>query len=100
MVASCRMDHEGAFSGEVGRAVGSVEDHYEGLLARHFTWMRGDFGARAGEYRRFFARIGVSPRPDGKALDLGTGSGFQSVALADLGFEVLAVDTSETLLGG
>lgn len=78
--------------------MGSVEEHYEGLLARHYTWMRGNFGSRTREYRGFFERAGISPRLGGKALDLGAGSGFQSTALADLGFEVLAVDSSEVLL--
>ena len=76
----------------------SVEEHYERLLARRYTWMRGDFGSRVREYRTFLQRAGVAPRFGGKALDLGTGSGLQSSALAELGFEVLAVDTSEVLL--
>src|SRR3712207_2718388 len=60
--------------------------------------MRGDFGPRMREYRGFFERAGISPRHGGRALDLGAGSGFQSLALAELGFEVLAVDSSEVLL--
>ena len=76
----------------------SVEDHYENLLAKHYTWMHGDYDSKVREYRFFFERAGTFPRSGGKALDLGSGSGFQSLALADLGFEVLAVDTSETLL--
>jgi SAM-dependent methyltransferase len=76
----------------------SVEDHYENLLARHYTWMHGDYDSKVRKYRFFFERAGISPRLGGKALDLGSGSGFQSLALAGLGFEVLAVDTSETLL--
>ncbi len=83
---------------EIGGALGSVEEHYENLLAPRYTWMRGDFGQRVREYLSFFERAGVSPRSSGKALDLGAGSGFQSLALAELGFEVLAVDTSEALL--
>jgi SAM-dependent methyltransferase len=76
----------------------SVEDHYENLLARHYTWMHGDYDSKVREYRLLFKRAGILPRSGGRALDLGSGSGFQSVALADLGFEVLAVDTSVTLL--
>ncbi len=76
----------------------SVEDHYENLLARHYTWMHGDYDSKVREYRLLFEQAGILPRSGGKALDLGSGSGFQSVALADLGFEVLAVDTSVTLL--
>ena len=76
----------------------SVEEHYENLLARHYTWMHGDYDSKVREYRLLFERAGILPRLGGKALDLGSGSGFQSLALADLDFEVLAVDTSETLL--
>jgi SAM-dependent methyltransferase len=76
----------------------SVEDHYENLLAKHYTWMHGDYDSKVREHQLFFERAGILPRSGGKALDLGSGSGFQSLALANLGFEVLAVDTSETLL--
>jgi 2-polyprenyl-3-methyl-5-hydroxy-6-metoxy-1,4-benzoquinol methylase len=58
----------------------------------------GDFGSRVREYRGFFERAGISPRLGGRVLDLGAGSGFQSLALAELGFGVLAMDTSEVLL--
>ena len=60
--------------------------------------MRGDHGSLVREYQDFFERVSISPRLGGRALDLGAGSGFQSLALAGLGFEVLAVDTSETLI--
>ena len=76
----------------------SVEDHYENLLARHYTWMHGDYDSKVREYQFLFEQAEILPRSGGKALDLGSGSGFQSLALADLGFEVLGVDTSETLL--
>ncbi len=76
----------------------SVEEHYESLLARHYTWMRGGYDARVRENRSLFEGAGILPRKGGKALDLGCGSGFQSVALAELGFEAASVDSSETLL--
>ena len=76
----------------------SVEEHYEKLLARHYSWMRGDFDSKVRESLAFFEETGVSPRSGGKALDLGCGSGFQSIPLADLGFSVLSVDTSGVLL--
>jgi SAM-dependent methyltransferase len=76
----------------------SVEDHYEQLLARHYTWMHGDYDSKVREYQFLFEQTGILPRSGDKALDLGSGSGFQSLALTDLGFEVLSVDTSETLL--
>jgi SAM-dependent methyltransferase len=76
----------------------SVEEHYEKLLARHYSWMRGDYDANVRESLAFFEEAGISPRSGGKALDLGCGSGFQSIALAELGFAVLSVDTSGVLL--
>ena len=76
----------------------SVEDHYENLLARHYSWMRGDYDSKVLESLTLFKEAGLSPRSGGKALDLGCGSGFQSVALAELGFAVIGVDTSSVLL--
>ncbi|MGH3088351.1 MAG: class I SAM-dependent methyltransferase [Rubrobacteraceae bacterium] len=76
----------------------SVEEHYEALLAPHYTWMRGDYDSRVRENRNLFEEVGILPRKSGKALDLGCGSGFQSVALAQLGFEVVSVDSSGILL--
>lgn len=76
----------------------SVKEHYDNLLAEHYTWMFGDHTAKVLENREFFQRANITPRRGGKALDLGCGSGFQSIALAELGFEVLGIDLCETLL--
>ncbi|NGN65006.1 class I SAM-dependent methyltransferase [Streptomyces sp. A7024] len=77
-------------------------DHYDRLLARHYTWMLGgDLAALAAEQADLLRGVGVAPRTAAAtAVDLGCGPGNQSLALARLGFStVLAVDTSETLLG-
>ena len=77
----------------------TVREHYDGVLAEHYTRMLGDFEAKVTEQRALLERLGVSARPSGGlAVDLGCGSGFQSVALARLGFRVLAVDFSQRLL--
>jgi len=47
--------------------------------------MFGDFDAKVQENRNFFELIGFEPGANGKALDLGCGPGFQSIALAELG---------------
>jgi SAM-dependent methyltransferase len=76
----------------------SHELHYKNHLSRFYTWMFGDFDAMVRAQREFFERRSILPGSSAVALDLGSGSGFQSIALRGLGFMVLAVDTSEELL--
>ncbi|MTV50966.1 methyltransferase domain-containing protein [Heliobacillus mobilis] len=76
----------------------SFEKHYESLLAKNYTWMFGDYRKKVEEYTSLFQDLGIYPNPCNKAIDLGCGSGFQSVALAMLGFEVLSIDLNKTLL--
>lgn len=80
--------------------INSVSQHYDSFLAEHYEWMFGaPFDTKAVEQRRLLEEAGVVPASGGRAIDLGCGSGFQSVALNDLGYHVLAVDSSEKLLG-
>jgi SAM-dependent methyltransferase len=77
----------------------TVREHYDTLLAEHYSRLFGDFEAKVDEQRWLLERLGVTARPrQGLALDLGCGSGFQTVALARLGFRVLAIDWSRRLL--
>ncbi len=77
----------------------SVRDHYEGLLAEHYSRMFGDFEAKVAEQRALLERLGVgATHRAATAVDLGCGSGFQSIALARLGFQVIAIDFSQRLL--
>jgi len=77
----------------------SVRDHYDTVLAEHYSPMFGDFEAKVAEQRALLERLGVTVgRDPARAVDLGCGSGFQSVALARLGFRVLAIDFSQRLL--
>ena len=77
----------------------TVREHYDTLLSEHYSRMFGDFETKAAEQRSLLERLGVAPAsPGGMAVDLGCGSGFQSVALARLGYRVLAIDFSRRLL--
>lgn len=73
-------------------------EHYERLLARHYTWMfNATFEEKVSEQAALLRACGVTN--PGLAVDLGCGPGFQAHALVDLGAdEVHAIDASATLL--
>lgn len=80
-----------------------VADHYQRLLADCYSWMHGDFETRVERERVFLEQHGLRAGAAGAvaidvALDLGAGSGHQSVALARLGWRVRAIDSSARLL--
>ena len=77
----------------------SAQEHYENLLADHYEWMFGlPFEAKVAEQKTILDEVLGKDLAGGLAVDLGCGSGFQSVALSDRGYKVLAIDTSEKLL--
>ena len=78
----------------------TVKAHYERLLARHYTWMFGkSFNDKVAEQKSIFEDALDLESMRGLAVDLGSGPGYQSIALAQLGFSpVLAIDTSAALL--
>src|SRR4051812_46536743 len=75
-------------------------DHYESLLAEHYSWMHGDFDARCEAAAAWFRERGIAlpERGDALALDLGAGAGCHSLALAKVGFRVRAIDFSPKLI--
>src|SRR5258707_9749703 len=77
----------------------TVREHYDALLAEHYSRMFGDFETKVAEQRALLERLGVTASSQGAlAVDLGCRPGFQSIALARLGYRVLAVDFSQRLL--
>jgi len=81
------------------RAVPSVREHYDDVLGEHYSRMFGDFEAKVAEQRALLQRLGIGATDRAAtAVDLGCGSGFQSIALARLGFRVVAIDFSQRLL--
>jgi SAM-dependent methyltransferase len=81
----------------------TVSEHYEQLLSEHYTWMFGTpFEERVNEQKDFLVRTMGTLKGTAEAslaVDLGCGPGFQTIALAQLGFSpVIAIDTSSELL--
>jgi len=76
----------------------TVKEHYNEHLAAIYDWMAGGFENAAERNQDFFSRIQLENLSRGLAVDLGAGSGFQSIPLARLGFSVLALDFSADLL--
>ena len=75
-----------------------VSEHYENFLAEYYSWMSGGIRAKIDENKKFFIDHDIRPLRSGLAFDLGAGCGFQSIPLADLGFNVVAIDLSSKLL--
>jgi len=76
----------------------SVEEHYDHLLAPFYSWISGGSDLKIEENRKFFNDHDIRPVSSGVAVDLGAGSGFQSIPLAEAGFNVIALDTNRQLL--
>ena len=57
---------------------GTVQDHYDNLLAEHYDWMFGDsFELKVAEQKALLNQVARAPRRGELAVDLGCGSGFQ-----------------------
>jgi 16S rRNA G527 N7-methylase RsmG len=78
--------------------VASVQEHYKNMLAPCYSWIYGGSDANLKKNRTFFYEHKVRPTRSGVAVDLGAGCGFQSIPLAESGFNVIAIDQSHTLL--
>jgi len=75
-----------------------VKEHYDNLLAPYYSWLCGGAGLKFEENRKFFQSHGIHPTLSGTAVDLGAGSGFQSIPLSQAGFKVIAMDMCRDLL--
>ncbi|MEM6806387.1 MAG: class I SAM-dependent methyltransferase [Bacteroidota bacterium] len=75
----------------------SVKEHYDSHLGNFYEWMAGDFDQGRASQEQYFRDQGLATE-NGLAIDLGSGHGFQSVALANMGYAVKAVDFNQQLL--
>lgn len=76
----------------------TVKDHYDKHLGNFYSWMAGDFNEKTTEHLKIFNEYQIKPDVGSIAIDLGCGHGIQSLALAKLGYKVIAVDFNEQLL--
>lgn len=76
----------------------TVQFHYDEHLAPIYSWMFGSSEATIEQNRQLLHQLIIDETPQGLAVDLGAGSGFQSIPLAELGFSVIAVDLCAALL--
>lgn len=76
----------------------NAKEHYENHLASVYSWMSGDFDLRQKEFSDFLKEQNIFPMSSQVAIDLGSGHGIQSYALAKSGFKVWAVDFNKHLL--
>ena len=81
-------DRNGAVSGSA---------HYEALLADVYGWSFGGLASGVEANIELFQGMGLRGQ-EGRALDLGAGNGAQSLALLGMGWDVVALDTSDQLL--
>ena len=68
----------------------AVDQHYEHLLAQHYSWMFGvSFEERVNEQKAFLSHalepLESAPE-DTLAVDLGCGPGFQTISWRSLAF--------------
>ena len=70
----------------------SVREHYDEFLGPVYSWILGDFDTARQRNALLFDQLDLCPTAGALAVDLGSGPGCQSLPLADLGYEVLAID--------
>jgi SAM-dependent methyltransferase len=76
----------------------TAKEHYDQHLGNFYAWMTGDFEQNQLRNQEIFKTWAITPRQNSLAFDLGSGHGIQSVALAQLGFNVTAIDFNRQLL--
>jgi len=76
----------------------SATEHYEHHLAPIYVWMAGGMDAAITRGRAEVDAVCSRPATSQWAVDLGAGFGMHAIPLADIGYSVLAIDSSGTLL--
>lgn len=72
--------------------------HYEQVLARYYTWIFDDLDTGKSRAENELSELLKGNVHEGIALDLGCGPGYFALVFSELGYDVVAVDTSQALL--
>lgn len=75
-----------------------TEEHYAHHLGPIYSWMLGGMDAAVRKARDELRDVDLGRCAAGTAIDLGAGPGAHSIALAERGFSVTAMDTCTALL--
>lgn len=77
----------------------TARQHYDHLLADLYSWMMGELEPRIESQLAWLRGVvGAASTLRSCALDLGAGPGAEAIALARLGYDVVAVDASQVLV--
>ena len=76
----------------------SVQEHYDAHLGPIYGWMIGDFDVAKEAARDDLRSAGVVNGIGRFAIDLGSGLGQHSIALAEAGYSVIAIDACAPLV--
>jgi 2-polyprenyl-3-methyl-5-hydroxy-6-metoxy-1,4-benzoquinol methylase len=76
----------------------TVKEHYDKHLGYFYSWCTGDFDKHKNDFKTFCIENSIKPVDTAYAIDLGAGNGIQTIALAELGFEVKAIDFNNQLI--
>ena len=77
----------------------SVAEHYERILSPVYSWMTGGADAALEAGRAEIDALDLHLPAGALVIDLGAGFGMHAIPLARAGARVIAVDSSEQLLG-
>lgn len=76
----------------------TVKEHYDNHLGNFYSWMSGNLEEKQNDFQKFLSNNNIAPFSSNITIDLGSGHGIQSIPLANLGFNVLAIDFNQQLL--
>lgn len=76
----------------------SVQQHYQTHLGPLYSWTVGDTQAAFDRSRDFLKSVGILKVQQQLAVDLGCGFGLHAIPLAQLGYQVVALDLCDELL--